>query len=354
LFPNQPELGAKPGPFGQERLNLDLKRNPHKPGTPAYDRWVMGLREDPEDPAYNIALRVVQGPAHRREQMRGDSATFGQQVSDPDVTPEGFAARQQVMEDRDRLRTVLVGPDGEPLREQQVVLDTTGQEVPLGTEAAAGASPPLIVNAEDAARSGQFVWMGGMGATEDAGRFGQLQVGADAYMSAEDALMLPYRWGPEQIAYAQEAMGLDITGFADQSLISGWAHLVASAAGYAQAGRKVDPFMLLDMTFEATQAARRGSGGGGGGAAGPSLSQTTAILNSVMLEEAGREATRDEAQQFHAAFSGAGEVDPSQFATDWIRGVVGGEAASFQAATDYYQAMLSVLGAQTQAEGGPQ
>jgi hypothetical protein len=337
-------------PRGKDRLATELKRNPHKPGSVEYDRWVIGLREVSDDPEFNIALRSAQGPAFRREQMRSEGGLFGQRDSDPDVTPEGFSARQQII---DRPRSVIVGPDGEPVPDQ-FTIGVDGSIVPAGTELAAGVDPTLI-SGEDAVRSGQFVWMGGMGAEEAAGRFGTVPVVEDAYMSANDAVLLPYRWTPAQIAYAQEAMGLDITGFADQAVINGWAQVVASAAGYAQAGRRVDPFMLLDMVFDATQAASRGGGGGGGGGGGTafSVSETTAFLNSVMLEEAGREATNQEAEQFNAAFNGAGEVDPTQFAVDWVRSIAGGEAGTFQAATDYYQAMLAVLGANTQAEGGP-
>lgn len=364
ILEQTPEELEEPAVRGEDRLLEELRANPHKPGTAEYDRWVLGLREDPLDPAYNIALRVRQGPAFRREEMRANPDTFGNRPGEP-ITPEDFEARARAKAEqaegplqprakdpttgRLRPKVVVLGPDGEPLPDQ-LVLNETGMLVPLSEEEA-GLGSAFQIGAETL-QAGQFVWMGDMTGEMPGGRFGPRETVTDAYMNGEDAILLPYRWTPEQVAYAQEAVGLDPTGFVDQQLVSAWTDIVASAAGYTQAGRRVDPFMLLDMTFDATQAAARGGGGGGGAAF--SLSETTAVLNAVMIQEAGREATNSEAEQFNGAFNGAGEVDPTQFAIDWIRSVAGGEAASFQVATDYYTAMLQILGAQTQAEEGPQ
>jgi hypothetical protein len=316
----------------------------------------LGLREDPSDPAYNVELRIVQSGAVRRRELRQNpdllKDKWPRNMGQEPVTPEDFEQREKLIEDRSKKPKVVVyGPDGEPLPDQFVV-GPDGQLVPI-TEGDPLSLEGGTYSGEQAVTSGQYVWLGDMAIPERT-RFGELELPEDQYMSATDAANLPYHWGAEQIAYAQEALGLDITGFADQQLIQRWGYIVASAAGYAQAGRKIDPFMLLDMSYDAAQAAARGRGGGGGGGGGGpaySKSETKRFLNGMMVEEVGREATDEEVEAFYGALVSAGEVDPTQFAIDWFRSAMGEEAGAF-AAVDYYEAMLQILGARTQAEGG--
>lgn len=344
-------------PRGRQLLDQQIRSAGFKPGTKAYDEWILSLREIPTDPEYNVELRIKQGPAYRRRRFREDPDTYfpeGEQMTPEDV--EAFRRQQQAEEEGrfKELPPTILGPDGEPIADQgQFIIGPEGEVVPLPSEQAAEVGFGTL-NTQDAVRSGQFVWLG-ENVQEDPLARGQRTTVQGAYMSVTDAAMMPYRWSSAQIAYAQEAMGLDPTGFVDQSLIQGWEQIVASAAGYAQAGRRVDPFTLLDLTYDATQAAQRGRGGGGGGGVTPlSRSQAKMVLNQVMLDEVGREATDTEVDRFHGNLVASGTVDPTQYAIDWVRGVAGGEAATFQAATDYYQAMLAVLGAQTEAEEGPQ
>ena len=100
--------------------------------------------------------------------------------------------------------------------------------------------------------AGEYVWMGG---TPEQPQF----------MSSEHAITLPYQWSVDQVLYAQEALGLEPTGFADPGLINEWAKVVATAAGYTAAGRNVDPNTVLDWVHDAVMAQGGGSGGGGSG-----------------------------------------------------------------------------------------
>ena len=262
-------------------------------------------------------------------------------------------------------RVTVLGPDGKPLPTQYVarpdgtLVDISTQlefdpMAILGPQAmselspedrafleqAFGSAQQQLANAgllgENALVPGQYVWMGG-------------EPGQPQYMSAEHAINLPYYWSPDQVMFAQEVLGLEPTGIADPALINEWAKVVATAAGYTAAGKNVDPYTVLDWIHAAVMA-RGGSGGGGGGGGGGgralTRAETSAVLRQVMLDEVGREPTPEEANAFHAEMAGVGlDSDIYQLAVEWVRNRVGGEAATFQVAADYYQALVELLGA---------
>jgi len=66
-----------------------------------------------------------------------------------------------------------------------------------------------------------------------------------------------------------------------------------------------------------------------------------------MKEYVGREATDGEVNAFLPAIRGAAsssDFDAQQFTIDWVKLRLSGEVGTFQAATNYYDVVMQVLG----------
>lgn len=146
----------------------------------------------------------------------------------------------------------------------------------------------------------------------------------------------------------QAAFGLPQTGVFDEKTFAKWKDVVDTGARLTAAGRKMNLMEIVVKTAKSRGSG--GSGGSSGGGAGYSASEVKAFFNSVAEDELGREATAEEHKAFFAALRGAGDVDPQQFAIDWIRGRAGGEAGAYSA-VNYYEAMMQILGSNSSAVG---
>lgn len=156
----------------------------------------------------------------------------------------------------------------------------------------------------------------------------------------------------------QQSIGLPATGVADKKTISAWQTLILTAAYHTAYGQNYDLNWLKAQLFGTGGGGgggggRRGGGGGGGGGGGAgatmSKDQAKAMLNPVMRELAGREATEEEVNSFVGAAQAAFNANPDgwapeQYTIDWVKTRVPQGVGTYQAATTYYDAVMSVLG----------
>lgn len=186
------------------------------------------------------------------------------------------------------------------------------------------------------------------------------QVTRPVYRTQTDVEADIYRWTPGEVAAYQKAMGLKVTGVVDtQYTLKLWKVQVQAASNYASQGQNVGLDFVVSGYAKAARSSGygggggygRGGGGGGGGSGAAKLSrdQAKALLNPIMRQYAGREATDGEVDAYLPAAQGAFNKDPEgfsgeQFTIDWVKGRLPQEVGSLQAATNYYDVIRSVLG----------
>lgn len=176
---------------------------------------------------------------------------------------------------------------------------------------------------------------------------GNLVHGTDIYMSVDDAKQSIYGMDPKQVMAIQKAYHINPSGVVDAKTFTLWGEAVDAAAGYTKAGRHISPIDVLTTGVKAGRGSGGGGGGGGGGAAKFKRSDVQALLTNVTQKELGRDPSEAEVSAFLSYFdglAGSDTADPTQIATNWVRLRNGAEAGSYGAATNYYQAMLAVLG----------
>jgi hypothetical protein len=348
---------------GKARLDALLKSQVlfGKPASHDWDQWVLTLQQDSNDPDFSFLLLQEQRGAARRETERGhqvkaplspaqkanndilegQSATaFAQQRNKERGPIEADLLKQKNQETQRETRrgkktvthqsTTLVDAFGKPVPLTQ----TQTQEAHLDGQTGLLAPIPDSASALGNVRDGEHVWVG-----TQKQRIGDSAMEDDQFMSSDDAKKIPYQWSPQQIAQIQHMFGMTVTGVLDKQILGLWGQVIDFSAGYTQAGRNISPMVLLQMAADAHKAQAAASGGG---RAGLNRTQVVGFLTSVMRDQVGREPTEAEMNAFFSAITGAGDVDPQQFAIDWIRNRVGGEAGAFSA-LNYYDAMLQVL-----------
>lgn len=377
-------LPVSPPPVtGKAKLDEQVRNRPVYAGdidSHDYDQWVLSLRADTPDQQYNEALRQEQQAAKQRE----DKRTADYQAAHPEPLAPGeraalnmqnqatanakgskanaIADKRAKYEDATRGKpqnTVnqVIGLDGNPASPAgKSAPGAFGQAASQVAGGLAGAPAGSLGDVRDGEHV--FIGPGGIGADTGKAALGNTLHNSKQFMSKDDAYNIPATWSPNAVAGFQKLTGLRVTGYVDQKTLAAWKDVVDTAAVLTAAGRDVD--MRVIAVAEAQSkghggysgsgggggggGGHGGGGGGGSGGAGYSVSQVKGFLANVFQSEVGREPTDAEAQQFTAALNSAGgTVDPTQFAKDWIRSHVGGEAGSYQAATNYYDAMLSVL-----------
>lgn len=393
-------------PQGQARYYALLANATGTPNSQQYDDWLLKQQNDPSDPEFNLMLVGAKAKAQERQTLRGlwDTdlsptveaaiergespkppqpkeglapneksalATANQIAVKKNLTPEArgevkqlktdqananIAEKRAANEDATRgkvaggYQQIIIGPDGQPIQ-------SPAGNAPTPSQSGALSGAPTV-SPQDVGKKiqqGGYVWWGSgqspalppshkPGEVPAGGPQGRTNYDTDAYMSTDDAKNDIARWDPGQIKAYQKLMNLPQTGLPDAKTFAAWSAVIDTAERLTIAGKKVDP-MTIALTYAKNGGAGGGGGGGGGGGSGFKMSDVQALLTSVMQNEAGRDPTQAEVNAFFSYFNGQGDTaNPTQVATNWIRQNLGGQVGSYQAATTYYQAMLSVLG----------
>jgi len=269
-----------------------------------FNQWVLSLKDDPNDPAFNsilawarsnakrqeegTATNVSGAPSHQyaRETPPGPAAPSGgsgapgptgQSASGPysvpspaDLKPTGPSKQQSKFEktvelpsDRAEWRKPTfkgraIGTD--EIYNQQGPQDPflqgflTENGVPVGNLSGQMSSD----NSRAALQSGKYVYMG----TETNSELG---VKRDVYMYVDQAQAEGMHVESNVLASYQKALGLTVTGRMDPYLTSKWDEAVQMASRSAQAGDKMSVREWFDILMSSVIAQKNGSGGGGGG-----------------------------------------------------------------------------------------
>jgi len=353
--------GLEP-PKGAARLFYELS---HAPGpasvlnSPEQFRYVLTLKPDANDPGYSQALAEMQAFVRRQLGLAAPMSEDDRREAGRAGLSPGVPSKTRAQQERDaKIKALNDKLSGNPF-----VVDLNGNPVdPDLTDAKSNTGTTQTGSQTNASNSGDlnvhkgpvdtnvligtgnYVWMGKASVP---GVYGQGKVNQDSYMSKDDLELVIARWSPADIAKFQHAMGLDVNGVVDKDTFAYWKAIVDAAARYTQAGQKVDINWIVGQLARGNEAKKRGGGGGGGGRGGVSAGQATQFLNQYMRQYVGREATDAEIGAFTAAVNaaaGRSDFDPQQFAIDWVKNRAPSEVGSFQAATDYYSAMMQVLG----------
>lgn len=368
--------------LGRPRFERLLANAPAFTGSAAshdWDQWVLNIKDDPKDREFSLLLRDAKMGATRRERERGNTVTGPEDIEGTAAWSGKRATERKLVEAGDTKKRkaaeaagkripnvipkdiegepVVIGLDGKPVVTPTASIKGAGgqavaQAPPSGTELETGKS----------VRDGTHVYIGQqaptvLGVRGARGAKGDPLIGQtrlqthSAYMSADNAATWPATWDPKDIAAFQHMFHLKETGIYDQTTYNKWNAVVKAGARYTAAGKKIGLTQLAVMIAGNPKKKGGGHGGGGGGgggggrggAGGYKASEVKAFLNQIMQKEAGREATDAEAKAFLVALNAAGEVDPTQYATDWVRGHVGGEAGAYSA-VNYYEVMKQALG----------
>lgn len=370
---------AKQEAIGRERRR-GLTVDPSQADTPAFVQRDIGVATNKQaaerDEAKAQAARDA-GRATGAQDYTGGFHTGGEGGED---TAEH---RQKVMDWNEEWyaeNPVFVDANGNPIN------DPYSQEIPVGAQTANGLpknnpSGLSLADANDAydpdtqvddivgdADGGAVAGGGGsVNARDYVNNVGAVYVGQEpvqtkygvqyrpVYRTQTDVEADIYRWSPGEVAAYQKAMGLKVTGVVDtQYTLKLWKVQVQSAANYASQGQNVGLDFVVAGYAKAARASGGGGGyggggGGGGGGAKMSRGQAKALLNPVMREYAGREASEGEVDAFLPAAQSAFNQDPEgfaadQFTIDWVKGRLPQEVGSLQAATNYYDVIRAVLG----------
>lgn len=292
-----------------------------------FNTWVMGLKDDPSDPEFNLVLRWARAEAQKRE-AAGPAGTQGTKTykGTLPIDPSTWKLPEDVIKATEGLgevgKNTTTGVPGSPgstaiskQKTDKISQMEWEEQLPRnrelwkqtvfkgGPEAAEmlqelGVTDPdlqkflegqgITLDAPDSnisLRSGAYVYMG----KEYNSEYGAER---DVYMYGDDAKNALATIDPAVIQSWQTQLGLDPTGKIDPDLAKFWDYAVSEARRYAATGNKVSVRDLMDMyvASAAKERARSGGGGGGGG-------------------------------------SGLGEDNPED-----------------QAAVDYYRAMMAILG----------
>lgn len=381
---------------GLARLDSELGERALKVGTPEADQFVLGLQLAPDDWDYSNNLQHMQTEARKRQDLRGqypnatpdeEAAIQAGHVPNP-RSPDGLEPNERaaladtsavVAKQRDVANKRAANEDatrGKPHGVIPVIVDSHGNPTnghpqapgqPASQSAAQSGGGPSTSDTGKLVLNGGYVWLGAGPDMQETAQFakdakgnyvqdkdgnfvktapqGNTAHGQDVYMKTDDAKASLYGLSEDQVKHIQAAYHLPQTGIVDNKTLAVWAEAVDAAAGYTKAGKRMSPIDVLGM--QAIGSKGSGGGGGGAGAAKFKLSDVQALLTSVTQKELGRDPTQAEVNSFFSYFGGLAGGDtasPSQIATDWVRTHNGSEHGSYGAATNYYQAMLSVLG----------
>lgn len=249
-----------------------------------FNQWVLGLREDPNDPEYNSILAWAKGNAERKEKGLDASANnAGEKGTEGFKIPEGILKKPtltaaQPAAGGDTTSTAPVFQGGFKSAESDAEFGTERfQGGTLQTQKRPDDESPgnaelnkfrrdkgLMLPPEDASRSktsGEYVYMG-----TEKNPNGKAQ--RDLYMTADDAKNAIGAIPEAKIASYQKMLGLPQTGKIDNDLMGLWNQAVQEAQVYATQGRKVSVQELFDIRVNALAARLKARGGGGGGGGG--------------------------------------------------------------------------------------
>lgn len=353
---------------GAIRFTEEIRRSGLQQGTDAYDVYVLKMQPDPADAEYSQLVQKSQAEAKDRQdkaaaqaQMSanlapggGKGLTFGdinENKQDVDAKKQAQAWRGQVSPIK------YVDANGnviDPDRSRSGFGASMKSATQSADQAAADATGNgLSVYDQEEMTDGQFiaaggaVWIGDTVVSPD----GTHKVTQGQYRAASEMINDVYRWDTGQTAAFQKSVGLAVTGVADEKTVAFWKWAVNTARYYTAMGQH----RSVDSIVQTGKQQISGGGGGGGGGSGSSVpaDQAKRILNQVMKQYAGREATDAELKAFLPAIravAASDDFDATQFTTDWVRGgsngARSGEVASYQAGTDYYSVVQQLIGGQ--------
>lgn len=267
-----------------------------------FNNYVLGLKEDPNDPEYNEVLRWAKTKAQQelaKQSKLTERTRFGSKPTDlfklpadasgrvstlpssnksvtavegaqPDLTMGAFSGDtgdEEKKLERERQRTTKALPGkGEDIFKGRRISDeevyeqhAEGQDAYLN-QFLQNQGVTLSGQTESTAlKSGNYVYVG---KEYDSAT----NTEHDVYMYVQDAEFALVDLGSAQIAAYQTALGLPSTGKSDPDLQKLWNYAVGQARGYAARGQKVTVKELMDLyvSSAAAENAKRGGGGGGG------------------------------------------------------------------------------------------
>lgn len=270
---------------GKNRFDMMLGKAPFDKGSEFYEKWVLGLPEDPVDVEYTRLLRAL------KDKIRADQVRRQEKETQPALIKSERDARQ--MADRERahrgsmgdvpiIKGMPVGPDavfgdqetGDPQLSAwlQQFVKSTGLDLSVDQSSVA-------------AKSGMYVYVGQEDDPE-----GGVGFRRDVFVYEEDAKSMLTAVDPEKLKGYQKRLGLEEHGLADPILQGYWDDAVQMAQLYARQGKKVDLQFIFDQLINAVEAKQRrsgGRGGGGGGIAGMSEEERTYDLYFAMMQVLG-------------------------------------------------------------------
>lgn len=342
----------------EQRTLRDMQTRTRVQGMLFKDPLVVGKDGQPlSDEAYD-----AQGNSRHPINWGGHTDEHGAWVWDE--APGGATAGwESVKNDKGEVTgSKWVGPGGPPVPFQMSRGTTTqAQKDALQTQEkqkASDAAKKKIGFDSSTVTKGDYVYMG-----RGPDTFGGQPYARDEFVHKDVAMkMLAMR--PQEIPGFQAAHHLPVTGVMDAKTEAKWKEVVDTTERMTMGMAVGQPGIDLGFVNQALASASRatssrgggggrrrgggGRGGGGGGGGGVLVPADTAkaLLNKYMLDTVGREANDTELAQFLPAVQGAAagaNFDAKQFTTDWVRGHRPGEAGAYQAATNYYQVMMSTL-----------
>lgn len=367
-----------PAARGAVRFSEEIRRSGLTPGSPEYENFILGMKPDPADTEYTTLVAQQQDQVKKTvlERQKNEAAAGPLLFAEKAAGGLGrgalagfkagggkFASPSRVNErdldvSQKRQATPYLG--GTDSFVGYGGSDTAADKASLGNSVKPGSqSSDTASDGEDTAdyedvtdsqyiAAGGAVWVGDRPASPRPG----VSINQATYRNAADMMNDVYRWDTAQTAAFQKNLGLDVNGVADEKTVAAWKWAVNTARYYTAMGQKRSIDSILQ---QAKQTSGGGGGGGGGGGSGTSVpaDQAKRILNQVMKEYAGREATDVELKAFLPAIravAGSDDFDATQFTTDWVRGgsngARSGEVASYQAGTDYYSVVQQLIGGQ--------
>lgn len=308
------------GMQGKQRFDYVMTQHPGsmQEGGPDYDSWLLSLPEDAADIQYTMLLRQAKAAAKARNNARSQAGPGGQL---PGIYPEGGPpkpgqqqAGQGVITGIKKSKPLEAGqavsgaPPGatqqpfngenpgapgagkmkqDPTEQKEhreytagvpiiegLPVDVTDAGVKVDPNNPGGAPDPFVQQwatdeglsvsndqAKIAAKSGQWVYVGEV--ADPAGGMGYTR---SKYVYVDDAEAELSAFSSDEIKKYQKQLGQDVTGVITPDLQAIWHNAVQAAQLAARAGKKVELRFLFDQLVAAKASA--GSGGGGGGAFG--------------------------------------------------------------------------------------
>ncbi len=308
---------------------------------PSGEDAVLAMQYRPGDNAYNAALDRAKTEINKQRDAR--LATARPTGREEDSDEQRALTRQAELDRREKYVyehnkiPVFKGEDGK-------ILEGWGN------------TEEYVDVSQQALQTGEYVYIG-TDTTMFAGTTPGFERPQYWHISQAEGMLFGPDVTPAQIAAFQDQQGLKVTGVVDENTAKRWKNILESAARYARWGQQVDLMLVAQAYGKAEKDSggggyRRygggggGYGGGGGGGAAVPADAAKGLLNRTMQDVLGREATDAEQAAFLIAIRGAAlgvDFDANQFTLSWVRGQKPGEAGSFQAATDFYQVLMSTL-----------